>query len=88
MRREDRIALAPKAALRPERFGALVYTYDERRLLFLDESLCTFVTSEGARSVGEIGDSLIADGKLDEAGLARMLLLLEGLRRKGIVRVL
>ena len=74
-------------ALRPERFGALAYSYRDRQLFFLDEKLLPFVDSNGARPLGEIADDLAARGELEQGSLPRLMTVLEGLRRKGVVRV-
>ena len=74
-------------ALRPERFGALAYSYRDRQLFFLDEKLLPFVDSNGARPLGEIADDLAARGELEQSSLPRLMTVLEGLRRKGVVRV-
>ncbi|HLH68471.1 MAG TPA: mycofactocin biosynthesis chaperone MftB [Candidatus Dormibacteraeota bacterium] len=87
MRRNDRIRLDDAVALRPERFGALAYSYRDRQLLFIDRQLLPFVSSGGSRPVGEIADELIDRGDLQEDTVPHLMTVLEGLRRKGIVHV-
>jgi putative mycofactocin binding protein MftB len=87
VRRSDRVRLDEAVALRPERFGALAYSYRDRQLLFIDQRLLPFVDSAGARSLGEIADELVASGELQEAAVPKLLTVLEGLRRKGVVHV-
>ena len=87
MKRSERVRLDGSVALRPERFGALAYSYLDRQLFFIDQRLLPFVESDAARSVGEIADELVARGDLQEAALPSLLTVLEGLRRKGVVHV-
>jgi putative mycofactocin binding protein MftB len=88
MRRSDRVRLDSEIALRPERFGALAYSYRDRQLLFVERSLLPFLSSCGERPVGEIADELVAAGELSNEALPRVFTVLEGLRRRGIVHAL
>ena len=87
MRRGDRVRLDDSVALRPERFGALAYSHRDRQLFFIDGRLLPFVDSAGSRSLGEIADELVARGELEPGALPRLLTVLEGLRRRGVVHV-
>jgi len=81
------VRLDEAVALRPERFGALAYSYRDRQLFFIDQRLLPFVDSAGARPLGEIADELVARGDIQEAAVPKLLTVLEGLRRKGVVHV-
>ncbi|MBO0704625.1 MAG: mycofactocin biosynthesis chaperone MftB [bacterium] len=87
MKRSDRVQLDTTVALRPERFGALAYSYRDRQLLFIDRTVLPFVDSGGERPVGEIADELVAEGHLDADRVRHVFVVLEGLRRKGFVNV-
>jgi putative mycofactocin binding protein MftB len=88
VKRSDHIRLDDAVSLRPERFGALAYSYRDRQLLFIDRSLLPFVESGGQRSLGEIADELVGRGALGPDAVSRLLTVLEGLRRKGVVHAL
>jgi putative mycofactocin binding protein MftB len=88
VKRADRIRLDDAVSLRPERFGALAYSYRDRQLLFIDRNLLPFVESGGQRSMGEIADELVAGGALQADAIPRLMTVLEGLRRKGVVHAL
>ena len=88
MKRTDHIRLDDAVSLRPERFGALAYSYRDRQLLFIDRNLLPFVESGGQRSLGEIADELVAGGALRPEVVPRMMAVLEGLRRRGVVHAL
>jgi len=72
-------------SLRPEAFGALGYSYRDRQLFFIDKRLLPFVESRGSRPLGEIADELTAGGVLQKDALPRLMTVLEGLRRRGVV---
>ena len=74
-------------SLRPEAFGALGYSYRDRQLFFIDKRLLPFVESRGSRPLGEIADELTAGGVLQKDALPRLMTVLEGLRRRGVVHV-
>jgi putative mycofactocin binding protein MftB len=88
VRPSDHVRLDDAVSLRPERFGALAYSYRDRRLMFIDRSLLPFLESDGGRSLGEIADDLVAQGALVPEAVPRLMTLLEGLRRRGVVNAL
>jgi mycofactocin biosynthesis protein MftB len=63
VRPADRLRLSDRVALRPERFGALAYDFDTRRLSFLKHpDLVSVVEAlDGARTVAEALDLVGVD---------------------------
>ncbi|HRD65499.1 MAG TPA: mycofactocin biosynthesis chaperone MftB [Candidatus Competibacter sp.] len=53
--------LAPNVAIRPERFGGLVYRYDNRRLYFLQSHQLVDLVSylDGRRSLRDVLDEFL-----------------------------
>ena len=65
---QKRYTLSPRAAVRPERFGGLVYRYDNRRLYFLySAELVEFLNHlAGDRSLERALDDFLAARQLPE----------------------
>lgn len=80
--------LADTVSIRPERFGALVYNYDNRRLCFLHSHLVAdFVAGlDGARPLKEMLDEFVADRHLPDATGASVLRAVSQLEQMGVVR--
>lgn len=80
--------LAKGTAIRPERFGALVYRYDNRRLYFIhSHAVAAFVAGlDGAMPLSEAVAAFVADNGL--AGPARDTLVqtVERLEGLGIIQ--
>lgn len=60
---DDRYRLHPSVSLRPERFGALAYSFDTRKLSFLKHPDLVRVVEllDGRRTVGEAFDEAGVD---------------------------
>ncbi|MBK8509053.1 MAG: mycofactocin biosynthesis chaperone MftB [Candidatus Competibacter sp.] len=64
-----RYQLAPGVAIRPERFGGLVYRYDNRRLYFLRSRQTVELVNclDGRRPLREILDEFVTERELPAA---------------------
>ncbi len=79
--------LAPAAAIRPERFGGLIYRYDNRRLYFLhSHDLVAFVGQlDGSAALGVQLDQFLANRALAPGLRPQFLQALTQLERLGII---
>jgi len=82
-----RYRLAPGVALRPERFGGLVYRYDNRRLYFLrSHQTVDFVTHlDGRRSLEEALDAFLLARALPGSARETLVEAVARLTRLGIL---
>ncbi|TVR97127.1 MAG: mycofactocin biosynthesis chaperone MftB [Rhodospirillales bacterium] len=80
--------LADNVSIRPERFGALVYNYDNRRLCFVHSHLVAdFVAGlDGARPLAEMVEAFMAGRGLADAAGASVLRAVSQLEQMGVVR--
>ena len=80
-------ALAKDAAIRSERFGALVYRHDNRRLYFIhSQDAAAFVaTLDGKRPLDQHLASYVADNGLPESAGDTFVSTVAQLERLGIV---
>jgi putative mycofactocin binding protein MftB len=65
----QRYRMSPHAAIRPERFGGLIYRYDNRRLYFLySRDLVDFMSGlDGARPLAAALDTFLAARALPDS---------------------
>lgn len=79
--------LAPGVAIRPERFGGLVYRYDNRRLYFLhSHQAVEFVSSlDGCRSLQETLDHFLADREMPQSAAESLVKAVAQLEKLGIL---
>ncbi|MEW6636941.1 MAG: mycofactocin biosynthesis chaperone MftB [Actinomycetota bacterium] len=79
-----------QVAVRPERFGGLVYRYDDRTLLFLhSRSLVDFLVGlDGGRPLGAALEEFAAERGMSEEERRALKDALERLEGKGIIREL
>lgn len=79
--------LARGAAIRPERFGGLVYRYDNRRLYFLySRDLVDFVSGlDGTRPLGTELDAFLASRALPTSTRATFVQALAQLERLSLL---
>jgi putative mycofactocin binding protein MftB len=61
--------LAPGVAIRPERFGGLVYRYDNRRLYFLHshQAVAFIKRLDGSQSLQKHLDDFLADRQMPQS---------------------
>ena len=86
VRLDERWALAPSVALRPEPFGALAYHFGNRKLVFLKRPDLVAVVRglDGADGDGTVRSALVAAG-VPEAAWPAYLAALEGLAASEMV---
>ena len=79
--------LAPGVAIRSERFGALVYHHDTRRLHFIHSHVVAdFVGGlDGARPLGDAVDRFVASHALPETTGGTLINTIERLETLGLV---
>ena len=79
--------LAQGVAIRAERFGALVYSYDHRRLYFIHSHLAAdFIGGlDGTRSLRDAIDDFVARNGLDASMSDSLLHTVDKLERVGVV---
>jgi mycofactocin biosynthesis protein MftB len=82
-----RYRLAPGVAIRPERFGGLVYRYDNRRLYFLhSHQAVEFVNGlDGRRSLQETLDEFLASREMPPSASATLVKAVAQLERLGLL---
>lgn len=79
---------ADGVAIRPERFGALIYRHDNRRLYFIHSHLVAdfILCLDGARPLGEAVEDFLSRRALPESAGGTLFSALEQLERIGVVR--
>ena len=84
---DSRYRLAPGVAIRPERFGGLVYRYDNRRLYFLhSHQAVEFVNGlDGRRSLQETLDEFLAAREMPPSAGETLVKAVAQLERLGIL---
>ncbi|QYJ16142.1 hypothetical protein Rxycam_01973 [Rubrobacter xylanophilus DSM 9941] len=90
LRDEARCTLAPQVSVRAERFGGLVYRYDDRALLFLrSRPLVELLLGlDGTKTLKEALEELAAERDLGARELRAVKDALGKLEERGIVREL
>jgi mycofactocin biosynthesis protein MftB len=84
MQLDERWALSPSVALRPEPFGALAYHFGNRKLIFLKRPELVAVV-RGLDAATDVRSALVEAG-VPEAGWPAYLAALEGLAASDMVR--
>jgi putative mycofactocin binding protein MftB len=80
--------LAQNVAIRPERFGALVYNHDNRQLYFIHSHLVAdfMIGLDGARPLGEAIEAFVAHRALSASAADTRLETGGRLERMGMVK--
>ena len=80
--------LAQNVAIRPERFGALVYNYDNRQLYFIHSHLVAafMIGLDGARPLGEAVDEFVTNRALPASSADTLFETVGRLERMGLVK--
>lgn len=88
MNKIDCCRLARNVAIRPERFGALVYNYDNRHLYFIHSRVVAdfMIGLDGARPLGEAIDAFVAHRALPASAADTLLETVGWLERMGMVK--
>lgn len=84
---ESRYCLSRHAAIRPERFGGLIYRHDNRRLYVVhSRALVDFVSGlDGTRPLAEALDSFLAARSLPETARPTVMQSLAQLVKLGVL---
>jgi putative mycofactocin binding protein MftB len=79
--------LAENVAIRPERFGALVYNHGNRQLYFIHSHLVAdfMIGLDGARPLGEAVEAFVAQRALPASATDTLLETIGRLERMGMV---
>lgn len=87
MNLDARYRLSPDAAIRPERFGGLVYRHDNRRLYFLHSSqLVDFVRElDSARPLAQNINDFLASRSLPDSNRGILVRALTQLKKLGVL---
>ena len=90
LKTEQSYEIAPKVSVRPERFGGLLYRYDNRALYFLhSRPLVDFLLKlDGSRPLNEALNDFAAERKLSETSRQAIENALGQLEGKGVIREL
>ena len=80
-----RYRLSPKARIRYERFGGIVYCHRSQKLFLVSSLLMPFLTGTGAETAHEIAQRLRQEGRLPIGVLGKVAEGLERLAEAGVI---